>query len=124
MSIKYLCQVFVFVVVRWTLTNFLIFFSRYIVDKLLQTCEKLTDSSIASQRKISDQALFAVPFEKDGILYQFRKTADTFVVSKQPLRAIEDFSKAEKELPDISPLSSNASIDAENIYQIQNIYRE
>lgn len=107
------------------LTNlFRSLFSRYIVDKLLQTCEKLTDSSVVSQRKILDSALFAVPFEKDGILYQFRKTADTLVISKEPIGAINDFPKAEQDLPDISPLSSNVSIDAENIYQIQNIYRE
>lgn len=98
-------------------------FSRYIIDKLLQQCEKLSDISVTSQRKILDNALFVVPFEKDGNLIQFRKTAESFVVSKQPLKAIENVSKAENSLPDIHPLRSNISIEKENIYQIKNIYR-
>lgn len=101
-----------------------VFFSKYITDKLLQACEKLTDSSVLSQRKILETPLFSVPFEKDGILYQFEQSADSLVVSKQPIKPIEDFSKAEQQLPDIYPLSSNISINKTNIYQKENIYRE
>lgn len=104
--------------------EFIFYFSRYITDKLLQQCEKLSDVSITSQRKFLNNALFVVPFEKDGNLIQLEKTAETLVVSKQPLKAIENLSKAEDALPDIYPLSSNISIDKENIYQIKNIYRK
>lgn len=99
-------------------------FSRYITDKLLQYCEKLTDPSITSQRKILNDALFVVPFESDGNLIQFKKTAETIVVSKQAIKPIENISNAETELPDIYPLSSNISLDTDNIYQNKHIYRK
>lgn len=98
-------------------------FSRYITDKLLQYCEKLSDVSITSQRKILDKALFVTPFEKDGELIQFEKTAETFVVSKQPIKPVDKVANA-GELPDIYPLNSNISIDKENFYQLRNIYRK
>lgn len=101
-----------------------LFFSKYITDKLLQACEKLTDSSVTLQRKIVDKALLSVPFEKDGILYEFKQTADSLMVSKQPIKPIEDFSKAEQQLPDIYPLACNISISALNVYQNENIYRK
>lgn len=91
---------------------------------MLQACEKLTDSSTISQRKILDKPYFSVPFEKDGILYQFQQSADSLVVSKQPIKAIDDFSKAEQQLPDIYPLESNISISKLNIYRNENIYRK
>lgn len=96
--------------------------NRYITDKLLQCCEKLSDSSITSQRKVLNNALFVVPFESDGNFFQFQKTAECFIVSKEPLKTIENVSAAETALPDIHPLSSNISIDKENIYQNKNIY--
>lgn len=65
-----------------------------------------------------------MPFEKDGHLIQFEKTADSFVVSKQPIQSIDNISKAENDLPDIHPLSSHISIDKTNIYQTKNIYRK
>lgn len=99
-------------------------FSRHIIDKLLQYCEKLTDASVTAQRKIVDNATFVVPFVSDGNLVQFQKTAESFLVAKQPLKPIADVSKAEIELPDIHPLHSNISIDKENIYQKRNIYRK
>lgn len=102
----------------------LIYFSRYITDKLLQYCEKLTDASVTSQRKILNNATFVVPFESDGNFIQFQQTAESFLVSKQPLKSIADVSKAESELPDIHPLYSNISIDKTNIYQNRNVYRK
>lgn len=98
--------------------------SKYITDKLLQYCEKLSDTSITSQRKILNNAWFVVPFESNGNLIQFQKTAESFVVSRQPVKAIDQISNAETELPDIYPLSGHISIDKENIYQLQNIYRK
>lgn len=79
---------------------------------------------MTSQRKILENAKFVVPFESDGNLIQFQQTAESFLVSKQPLKPIADVSKAENELPDILPLFSNISIEKENIYQIKNIYRK
>lgn len=99
-------------------------FSKYITDKLLQYCGKLCDASITSQRKILNNSWFVVPFESDGSLIQFQKTAESFVVSKQPLKAIGNISNAETELPDIYPLSGHVSIDKENFYELQNIYRK
>lgn len=90
----------------------------------MQYCEKLSDVSITSQRKILDKALFVVPFEKDGDLIQFQKIADSFVVAKQPIKPIDKIENSEETLPDIYPLKSNISIDSENIYQIKNIYRK
>lgn len=103
---------------------YLFHFSRYVTDKLLQYCEKLTDASVTTQRKILDNATFVVPFESDGNLVQFQKTTESFLVSKQPLKPITDISNAEIELPDIHPLHSNISIDKENIYQKRNVYRK
>lgn len=108
----------------WYFIEILFIFSRYLTDKLLQVCEKFSDASITSQRKILDKALFIVPFEKDGELIQFQKTAESFLVAKQPLKPIENIANAEESLPDIYPLKSNISIDKENIYQIKNIYRK
>lgn len=99
-------------------------FSRYITEKLLQCCEKVSDISLTSQRRILDTAWFVVPFEKDGNLIQFEKTIESLVVSKQPIKPIDNISNAENELPDIYPLSSHISIDKENIYQTKNIYRK
>lgn len=100
------------------------YFSRYITHKLLQYCEKLTDASVTSQRKILDNTVFVVPFESDGNLFQFQQIAESFLVSKQPIQPIVDVSKAESALPDIYPLHSNISIEKENIYQNRNVYRE
>ncbi|XP_031620304.1 39S ribosomal protein L37, mitochondrial [Contarinia nasturtii] len=96
--------------------------NRYIIDKLLQQCEKLTDSSITSQRKILENVSFVVPFESDGNLIQFHKTAEHFLVSKQAIKPIENISNAESELPNLHPLKSNISIEPENIYQEKHIY--
>lgn len=90
----------------------------------MQYCEKLCDSSITSQRKILNNAWFVVPFESNGNLIQFQKTAESLVVSKKPIKAIENIANAETELPDIYPLSGHISIDKENFYQLQNIYRK
>lgn len=90
----------------------------------MQYCEKLSDTSITSQRKILNNAWFVVPFESNGNLIQFKKTAETLVVSRQPVKAIDSMTNAETELPDIYPLSGHISIDKENIYQLQNIYRK
>lgn len=98
--------------------------SKYITDKLLQYCTKLCDASITSQRKTLDNAWFVVPFESDGHLIQFQKTAESLVVSKHPIKPIENISNAESELPSIYPLSGHISIDKENLYELQNIYRE
>lgn len=76
------------------------------------------------QRKILNNSWFVVPFESNGNLIQFQKTAETFVVSKQPIKAIDNFSNAQTELPDIYPLSGHISIEKENFYQLQNIYRK
>lgn len=65
-----------------------------------------------------------MPFESNGNLIQFQKTAESFVVSKQPIKAIDNFSNAQTDLPDIYPLSGHISIDKENFYQLQNIYRK
>lgn len=96
--------------------------SRYITDKLLSFCDKLSDNSINAQRQTVSDAQFVVPFEKDGRLYQFQKTAETLLCSKQPLKPIEQVAQAE--LPVIYPLECNISIDAEHIYQRRNVHRE
>lgn len=90
----------------------------------MQYCEKLCDSSIISQRKILNNAWFVAPFESNGNLIQFQKTAESFVVSKQPIKSIDNISNAQTELPDIHPLSGHISIDKENFYKLQNIYRK
>lgn len=86
----------------------------------------MSDSAVCSQRKTLDNALFVAPFEKDGNFYLFEKTAETLVISKKPLSTIEvSLEKIESEsLPDIYPLTSNVSIDTENIYEKRNIYRK
>lgn len=99
-------------------------FSKYITDKLLQYCEKLCDASTTSQRKILNNAWFVAPFESNGNLIQFQKTAESLVVSKHSIKPIENISNAETELPNIYPLSSHISIDKENFYELQNIYRK
>lgn len=99
-------------------------FSKYITDKLLQYCEKLCDATTTSQRKILNNAWFSVPFESSGNLIQFQKTAESLVVSKHPIKPIENISNAETELPNIYPLNSHISIDKENFYELQNIYRK
>lgn len=91
----------------------------------MQYCEKLCDPSITSQRKILNNAWFVVPFESNGNqLIQFQKTAESLVVSKHPIKTIENVTNAETELPDIYPLSGHISIDKENFYELQNIYRK
>lgn len=102
-----------------------IHFSRYITDKLIQYCEKLSNPTISSERKPLENARFVVPFEKDGNHFQFDKTAETFILSKKPIAAIDGAPTFESdEVPDLSPLSSNIGIDKENIYKIENVYRE
>lgn len=90
----------------------------------MQYCEKLCDATTTSQRKILNNAWFSVPFESSGNLIQFQKTAESLVVSKHPIKPIENISNAETELPNIYPLNSHISIDKENFYELQNIYRK
>lgn len=99
------------------------FISRLIVAKILDECEKLAGQ--ATQRKRVNDVLCVVPFEKDGILYQFENTAETLVTSKKPLSAIAEPSlHVFTELPDIFPLKCNISIPAGNLYKPRNIYRK
>lgn len=80
---------------------------------------------MVKQRKILNDAVFFVPFEKDGHLFQFNQIAETFVVStkaKEPIKDTKDFES--NELPDIYPIESNISIEQQNIYQIQNVFRK
>lgn len=98
--------------------------NRFITDKLLHFCDKLSDNKLAAQRQQVNDAHFVVPFEKDGKLLQFQKTAETLLVSKQPLTPIDNVQAADDELPDIYPLDSSISIDAKNIYQTRHVFRE
>lgn len=106
--------------------QFVFCFSRHIVDKLIQYCEKLSDAAVCSQRKTLDNVLFVTPFEKDGNLFLFEKTAETLVLSKKPLSTIDiSADKLESDtLPDMYPLTSNSSMETDFIYEKRNIYRK
>lgn len=99
--------------------------SRLIIPKILFECERLAGLSLSNERKIVNDALFVVPFEKDEHLYQFKLHAETFIASKKPIETDNELPDFEStELPDIYPLTCNISIAEENIYKIQNIYRK
>lgn len=99
-------------------------FSRLIVSKTIQECEKLAGKSIVSNRKVVRDVLFVVPIEKDGDVLQMEITADTFLTSKKPITAIATTEMIENQLPDMFPLKYTISMPQENIYQLRDIYRE
>lgn len=100
------------------------YFSRLIVSKLILECERLAGKSVASNRKVVNDALFVVPIEKDGDLLQIEIHADTFLTSKKPIAAVNTTPNTENVLPDIFPMKYTISMPQENIYQLRNIFRE
>jgi hypothetical protein len=97
-------------------------FSRLLIAKLINHCERLAGVAVTKNRKVLTNAFFVVPVEKEGDLIQFEVNADTFMSAKTP---ITPFSKVEDvELPNIFPIKPTISIPTENIYKQQRIYRK
>lgn len=94
----------------------------------MQYCEKLSDAAVCSQRKTLNNVPFVTPFEKDGNLFLFQKTAETLVLSKKPLSTIDIDVSADKfesySLPDMYPLVSNSSMETDSVYEKRNVYRK
>jgi len=98
---------------------------RLIIAKLLLECEKLVGFETTTERRVLHDVLFHVPFDKDEVFYQFEYCAETFISSKNPINnknLVDGLSPVSDELPEIYPLTCDASIPQTNLYSIRNIY--
>lgn len=108
-----------------SIQHFFQLFSRLLIAKILLECEKLAGTNVSSERKVVNDAYIVLPFEKEQNLYQFEMHAETLVSSKKPIECVEGVQVTEfSVIPDLFPLSCNISIEPNNFYKLQNVYRE
>lgn len=63
--------------------------------------------------------------EKNGKQLQFVLRADLLVTSTSPLKQIADKNVGESiDLPDMYPMDPTISLESDNIYTLQDLYRE
>lgn len=101
-------------------------FSRLLLAKLVDECEKLAGRSVTSTRQIVNDVLFSVPLERAGDLIRFDVHAETLIASKRALPA-DSSSAAHQQvatLPNLFPLRHTISMAQQNIYKLTDHYRE
>lgn len=91
--------------------------------KLLQLIELHEDSSIVKDRSLLSDLQFSFPFEKFGNLIQFELRSDVMITSNKPLSPIATDITDDLELPNIHPIKETITLNTENIYKLQNLYR-
>lgn len=99
-------------------------FSTLIISKFLQLIESTSDQEIVQDRYLFSDLLFSFPFIKNDHQIQLQLTGDYFITSSKPLISVTKESTDNLENPDMSPLQPIISINKENIYKIENIYRK
>lgn len=94
------------------------------MGKLLNLIETSSDSELVKQRFLTDNVIFSYPFERDNDLIQFELLGDFVLLSKEPLNPVTHQSTREFDLPDIHPIKPTITLNEENIYVLDNIYRK
>lgn len=94
------------------------------VPKFLQLVETTTDPQLVKEKYLFHELLFSFPFKRNDQQIQFKLTADYFLSSSKPLKAITNQTTDTFKIPSIEPLDPTVSILKENIYKVENIYRK
>lgn len=72
-----------------------------------------------------NDVFFKYPFTKDKKQIQFELHAETFITSRKPILGFNEIQKFEgQELPNLFPVNQTISIQRENVYDLENIYRK
>ncbi|KAI4498174.1 hypothetical protein M0802_006660 [Mischocyttarus mexicanus] len=92
-------------------------------NKLLQICECVCGPEIVQTRSVFHNGVSCISIEKGSNLLQFKSTFDLALVSKEPLKMIDN-QNAYKELdfPDIYPFYPTVSLEKTNIYKTEDLY--
>ncbi|XP_044744940.1 39S ribosomal protein L37, mitochondrial [Coccinella septempunctata] len=96
--------------------------NKLMTSKLLNLLETREEHDIVRNRFLLNDMYFSFPFTKDDNLIQFQITGDTLLVSQKPLPPVTDESTEEYQLPNLHPIHFTASLNEENIYELENIY--
>lgn len=100
------------------------FYSKLIISKLLNLLETHEEQAIVRNRFLLNDLYFSFPFRREDNFIQLQITGDTVLVSQKPLPPISDESTKEYKLPDLYPIHCTATLNEENIYELQSIYRK
>lgn len=102
----------------------LLFFSLLMVSKLLQLIESISDQQLVQKRYLFSDLLFSYPFTRQEQSVQFQLSGDFLLTSSSPLPLITNHSTKDLDLPDIYPVEPTVSLNKDNIYKLENIYRK
>lgn len=84
----------------------------------------ISDSKVTRQRYVLHNLQFWYPFEKAGDLIQLQLRGDTLLTTSTPLSPITNEVTDELELPNLFPIKHTVTLNTENIYKLQTIYRK
>lgn len=99
-------------------------FSKLLIGRLLQLIESKSDESILKDRYLFNDLFFSFPFEKNGDLIQFKLKGDSLLTSRKPLATVTQQQTDSLELPDIYPIKETITLNEENIYKVEDLYRK
>ncbi len=102
-----------------------IFPSYVLCNRFLHLCELIAGLHISQNRYKFEDAYFSVPLFRDEDIIQLQMRADLLLLSKKEMKPIcSPEVTINTELPDLSPLNYKVSLKEENIYKLENVFRE
>lgn len=85
--------------------------------------EAYSKHDIVKERYLLNDLFFSFPFEYFGSLIQFQLTGDNVLVASKPLKPVYSESTEGLPLPDIFPIKPTITLNIQNMYKLDNIYR-
>ncbi|XP_053698104.1 39S ribosomal protein L37, mitochondrial [Sabethes cyaneus] len=98
--------------------------NRLLLSKLLTHCERFAGKAVSSTKKIVTNTRFTVPVTKDLDRIQFTLKADSFLISSEPIKPLDNslYRPQDLTIPDLFPLKETVTIPTTNFYEWNNEY--
>lgn len=86
--------------------------------------ERHSQLDLVKQRYLLSDLFFSFPFEYFGDLIQFQLTGNAVLVAEKPLKPVFTASTQSHKIPDIFPVKPTVTLNLQNFYDLNNIYRK